>query len=271
MDPVSFAAARAAKSVRGDSGKLMSRLLGPACDVIGEWLADKASYRLNNVHRIVGSAAGKTNLEIHGEVPPRVAHRILQEGSFSDDQLMAEYLGGVLAASRTPSGRDDRGVAWNDIVSSMSSLEVRAHFILYRAWDDALHGRADVNLWKQEDRRSARLFADEIEFQQRLLATSDGVPVSDALSHALLGLERRGLLDSAAWGTRDYVRYQNHDFAYVITAELTLAGIELYGWALGLPGLTADGFTVHGRPWTDESLPRLVGFSLPGVSPGSAA
>ena len=267
MDPLSLAGAgaAAAKSTGEETGKLMSRLLGPTADVLGQWLADLTSYRLNNTRRIVENAAGKTEPGVQGEVPPRVAFQILQEGSLSDNELIAEYLGGVLAASRTPSGRDDRGVSWADFVNGMSALEIRAHFMLYRAWEEALRGQADVDLWTQADRDTIRLYVDEIEFQQLLVVGSD-VPTADALSHALIGLQRRGLITASGWGSRDHVTFKNHNFTYVISTNITFAGIELYGWALGLPGLTASDFTKHDRQWAEEDLPRLTRFTVPGIA-----
>lgn len=37
---------------------------------------------------------------VDGRVSPRVLRKVLQEGSFIEDELAAEYLGGVLASSR---------------------------------------------------------------------------------------------------------------------------------------------------------------------------
>jgi len=261
VDPLTSAAGAAAKSVGDESGKLLSRVLGPSADVIGEWLRGKTEYRLSNTARIVRKADEKESSRREGQVPPRVAHQILNDGSFCDDELMAEYLGGVLAASKTPGGRDDRGVAWSDFVNGMSALEVRAHFLLYRAWDELLSSRSDLDLWASADRESARIFVDEIEFQQALTTETD-VTTADALAHAMNGLLRRGLVDRPAWGARDWVVVPGHSFEYVLTACLTLAGLELYGWALGLPGLTPTNFQGSSREWTDPALPRLTAIQF---------
>jgi hypothetical protein len=261
VDPLTIGTAAVAKSVGDESGRLLSRVLGPSADVIGDWLRGKTEYRLNNTERIVRKAAEKAGLDRAGEVPPRVAHQILNDGSFCDDELMAEYLGGVLAASKTPGGRDDRGVAWSDFVNGMSALEVRAHFLLYRAWDELLSSREDLDLWTDSDRAKARLFVDEIEFQRTLTDESD-VASSDALAHALNGLMRRGLVLYPGWGARAWVAARGHNFDFVVTALPTLAGLELYGWALGLAGLTPANFRQVSRQWTDPTLPRLTSIQL---------
>lgn len=266
MDPLTIGTGAAAKSVGDESGKLLSRVLGPSADIVGEWLRGKTDYRLNNTERIMRKADKKAGSHERGEVPPRVAHQILDDGSFCDDELMAEYLGGVLAASKTPNGRDDRGVAWSDFVNGMSALEVRAHFLLYRAWDELLSNRDDLDLWTGSDRAEARLFVDEIEFQRILTSESD-VATSEALAHALNGLARRGLVEYPGWGPRDWVAVKDHNFEYVVTARLTLAGLELYGWALGLAGLTPANFPAS-QEWEDPSLPRLTAIQLSNLPTG---
>lgn len=260
VDPMTMGTGAAAKAIGDESGKLLARVLGPSADVIGEWLRGKTDFRLNNTARIVRKADEKGAADRSGEVPPRVAHQILSDGSFCDDELMAEYLGGVLAASKTSDGRDDRGVTWSEIVNGMSALEVRAHFLLYRAWDEVLSGQ-DLDLWAKSDRRKARLFVDELEFAPILTGDSEVDP-SDALAHALNGLSRRGLIEVPAWGARDWVSVKGHDFDYVIAAVLTLAGLELYGWALGLTGLTPGTFAEPHPEWLEPTLPRLTAFHL---------
>ncbi len=69
-----------------------------------------------------------------GTVHLRVAYSILEDGSLCDDELMAKYLGGVLAGSRSPNGRADRAITWCRCIGSMSWLQARAHFLPYREW-----------------------------------------------------------------------------------------------------------------------------------------
>ena len=47
---------------------------------------------------------------------------------------MAEYFGGILAASRSPDGVDDKGVAWAGPVSRLSSDDVYVHYLIYEAF-----------------------------------------------------------------------------------------------------------------------------------------
>jgi hypothetical protein len=43
-----------------------------------------------------------------GSIPARTLQKLLTDGSFVDDEICAEYFGGVLASSRSQTGRDDR-------------------------------------------------------------------------------------------------------------------------------------------------------------------
>jgi hypothetical protein len=117
VDPLPAAAGLSAEAVRSEAVKgLLVRALGPAADEIGTALARWTSFRVGNVERI---ALATTRLADKrgrsGSAPPRVAHRILGDGSWNDDSVMIEYLSGVLASSLTPAGRDDRAVVWSGL------------------------------------------------------------------------------------------------------------------------------------------------------------
>jgi hypothetical protein len=92
---------------------------------------------------------------------------------------MAEYLGGVFAGARSPDGKDDRAVSWIKIIASLSALEVRAHYLLYREWAARLHGRTDLNLGLAFICRAARLDADLYEFED-LLKADAGMALEEA-------------------------------------------------------------------------------------------
>ena len=124
---------------------------------------------------------------------PRVSHVLLEEGSYCDNEVMVDYLGGVLAASRTPDGRDDRAVAWSNLVTSLSSLQVRAHYLLYREWAARLDDLNDLNLGVDGGRSQALMQIELEEFYNVLVDESD-VELNAALSHSIVGLVRVGLL-----------------------------------------------------------------------------
>lgn len=102
MDPVGGAAAAYAIM------KAASRVLGPASDEVAESFRRWTAVRVGNTSRIVKNAEAKVaDPESPGAVPMRVMMQVAEDGSYSDEGVVVEYLGGVLASSRTEEGRDD--------------------------------------------------------------------------------------------------------------------------------------------------------------------
>ena len=88
---------------------VVSRILGPTADYLGGELKEFTQRRMENVGRIFSNAEDKLGdrLNSPGRVPPKVLKTIINEGSYSDDQIAVDYFGGVLASSRTEVSRDD--------------------------------------------------------------------------------------------------------------------------------------------------------------------
>jgi hypothetical protein len=233
-----------------EAGKFVSalalKMFGPPADEIGEFLRRKAHYRLNNAERIAERAQKKTRGK-DGKVPPRLSYVLLEDGTYSDDELMAEYLGGVLAAGRTPTGQDDRGVTWTKIITSMSVLQLRAHFVLYREWAYALHRRETK--WQLEmTRRRAQMYVDMDSLLPILLEVSPGGDVNGKLAHTFSGLYRTGMFESYEYGEVSNMRPTGSipaEIPFQRAARLTpsIDGMELYGWACGLPGVAPNIFS----------------------------
>lgn len=253
MDPiVTTGVVKAVGSAADDTSKvssnLLQRALGPTADVIGAALAQYTELRLFNTERIAAKAAKKSEARNRsGPANPRVAHKVLEEGSYADDELLAEYFSGLLAASRTPSGRDDRAVFWTNVVGSLSTVQIRLHYALYREWATQLSGRTDINLDINEGRSAAAAevaFFDAVCITEALLPT--GQLSSTALpnfTHAVIGLVREGLIGpDYGWGSREATSRKESPYPQLFWTKPTAPGIELFGWALGLDGLESRTF-----------------------------
>src|SRR5688500_3074157 len=111
MDPTHVAVAVSAYLGLKD---LVPKILGPTADYLGGELRTYTEKGASNLRRIVTNAGEKLGDELNkpGQVSPKVLKNVLEEGYFSEDELAAEYFGGVLASSRTTNSRDDRGATF---------------------------------------------------------------------------------------------------------------------------------------------------------------
>lgn len=289
MDPiVTGSLAKAADASANESAKVASnlliRLLGPAADEYGDQLREwVARQRASRAARLLEKAEAKSRGR-SGSVPPRVAYRVLEDGTLSDDELMSEYLSGVLAGSRSPGGRDDRAVAWSSLVSRMSSLELRTHYLLYREWATGLKGRTDLNLASATDRERAALVLDLMELLSGVQDEENPIPGDQLVTHVVWGLYQHGLIENFQYGRATELNLRGplggavrridnpkasgggrpapaHE--YLFQAGPTVRGIELWGWAAGIPSLSPSDF-VEDAPVIDADprLPRLVSADL---------
>lgn len=278
MDPlISGALIKAATDAGSEGAKttrgLLTRALGPTADVFGQALAQYTELRLRNVGKIVGRSEKKARESGRsGIVHPRVAHRVLEEGSFCDDSVMADYLGGVLAGSRTPGGRDDRAVVWSTLVTGLSAAQIRLHYLLYREWAIRLHGRVGLNPGTTEGRFQALMYVDLDEIIDAVGAEDDDRNTFEVFNHAIVGLHRQGLIqEQYAHGKRE-PDSPDSPYPLVLNVGPSAAGMELYGWAQGLPGLTPQTFLLEALPFDVEPpLARLHTAMLPRLPEQAAA
>lgn len=134
------------------ANEAVSKIIGPTSELLGNAIKDFTLARVENVRKIANVAIKKAK-NINDEtlfVHPSIVKDIIDEGSLRDDEIIVEYLGGILAASRTGSSRDDRGLKYTAIIKSMSAYEIRLHFILYAAirsiFEGRIPGHGDVSL-----------------------------------------------------------------------------------------------------------------------------
>lgn len=244
MDPEAIA-------VLGGSAALATRILGPTADYIGHGLKDWTERRAANVGRIfekAGRKLGPDALDAPGIVPPRVLRGTLEEGQFADDELMAEYLGGILASSRSESGRDDRAASLNALIGRLSSYQVRLHYVLY-AHAQRVYAASGLDLRLQESRRALYLpfpvLTSAMEFSPDEIRE-----VSTIVSHSMYGLSREQLVGGWCCGVPDFLRRSTRSLSFPsagMVFSVTATGIELFVAAHGRRGdyyeLFADGAT----------------------------
>lgn len=236
MEPIGAAASAAVVAAGKAAGEaapgVFARLFGPSADVLGDHWATLLKQRLGNVQRVVEAADQMTSSE-PGSIPPRVAARIFEDAQWADEPMMAEYLSGVLASSRTPGGTDDRGVYWSSLAARLSSDQLRLHYMIYREASEALF---ELDLTKV----SFPYFHVFIPLD--VMEDDRGWPESSAWNYfedAVWGLVNEGLLsiDKTQTGQVASLAQQwdidasEHNAGAVVTTSVM--GFKLYRWGTG--------------------------------------
>lgn len=245
-DPIVGAVvAKTAKAVSGDTNKiapgLLQSVLGPPAKEFGEALGRIVAYKTQNFGRIIQKADARLKKRKRaGIVNRRVAFALLEEGSLCDDELMAEYLGGLLAGSKSPDGRDDRAVTWTHTVTTLSSFQIRAHYLIYRELARYLYRAARyLDLSYDSKMKTAIMCLDLEEFETSLMALM--VHCKDdpeaILRHSMWGLTRSGLINDTWYYGKSYA-FKNE----IVRVMPTGRGMELYGWLLGISDLVPKNF-----------------------------
>lgn len=219
-------------------------LFGPATREFGEGIRRWSSYRAGNASRVIDHAIGRIGDQINepGFVHPRVAAHVLEEGSWSDDELMQGYFGGVLAAARTPHGRDDRARKWSALVSTMSVYELRTHYLLYRSLREQRTG-SPADFTQTEVLKANVVWLPLAEYGNAMQLGDDEPRPFEMAEQCLAGLDRAKLI-IASWGAlragHDILRLQPWEDGDGLVATPSFSGMELFAWAHGFASSSAN-------------------------------
>lgn len=234
---------------------LTLKMLGPTAEYIGDGVRAWAEARVANVKMVLHKADAKLEdrvLTDGGAVSPRVLKGILDEGSFFEDELSQDYLGGLLASSHSEGGRDDRAATYIDLLARLSTYQIRTHYLLYRAAQRLCAAHPDIDLTRVSGRDEiGKLF---VRFPPCLAAmelSDDELDNVDAIvTHAFVGLHREGLIGTA-WRLatdRDDLRemsVSDREFpgGGGVVFELSMFGMELFSAAHGIAGNAPQAFS----------------------------
>lgn len=215
------------------------KLLGPLFDEIAQDLRQRyADRRAQNTQRILESGARRlgTKLEEPGTLPPRLLGLLLDEGSWCDDEVMAEYWGGIIAASRTVDGRDDRGITWAKAISRLSRFQIRAHYLLYLEMRQAAIEAEPFDVGSVATcQQLLSVYVPKSSFAFALEV--DETEIHAVLAHTVLGLAKEGLIDNTYYAYGPGSDIQSTGLIDVpedgLLVAPSFAGMELYFWAHG--------------------------------------
>jgi hypothetical protein len=233
----------------GVSVPLALRVLGPTADYLGDELQQWTEHRLANVQRIFDNAGrrlGEEGLDRPGRVPPRVLKEILDQGSYCENELAAEYFGGILASSRSELAHDDRDASLAALVGRLSSYQVRCHYLFYMHARQLLVG-ANVNLSELEDRRQhGSLFLPRSSWFEGMEFDADELERwFEIAAHCMTGLTRENLIaGDFSYGDEerfpDYLSRHLDKVTSGLIFRVTVPGMELFARAHAVKGVPAD-------------------------------
>lgn len=221
---------------------IIVKILGPTAGYIGDSLKNLTEEQCENVARIFKNASNKLgdDCDTPGTIPPRVLKEVLDEGPFCDNELMAEYYGGILASGRTPDGRDDRAATYLKLTSQLSSYQVRLHYIAYTTFRKLFAG-SNLRTTVENDLRRMHIFLPD----SFLVSACDFTPEESGgliLSNTTTGLKQHDLLYTLVWGEKEYLnkvgskallsQWNNVDSSGIVIKP-TQFGIDYYLWANG--------------------------------------
>lgn len=237
------------------SKDVVAKLLGPTADYLGGEIAKFAEKCNINIGRIFANAARKLGpaLETPGAVNPRVLKGVLDDGAFTEDEVAAEYFGGILAASRSDDSKDDRAVSVLATIRGLSSYELRLHYVFYQSLYKFVpkpHG----NLRDRDEIASLGIFIPRESLRGALQ-----LPASEyekVMVHALAGLRRASLLNRGSYGEH-YIKKDYLDIGDGFVAEPSLWGAQVFLWAHGRHDLNPN--VILGG----ADLPDFPGVMLP--------
>ena len=222
----------------GIGGKdIIVKLLGPTADYIGVGFKDFTEKRVKNVKTIFDNANKKLGEDINneGQVPPIVLKGIFEEGSWNDNELASEYFGGVLASSRSGVSRDDRGAYFNKIISSLSTYQLRSHYLFYNYFKLLFNGK-DLSFSHSKGREKMTVFISIKNIFKNFDLSQDEIEQFPSIFiHVITGLVNAGLIDNYYhFGPIDHLKGHFKDVKEEgILIRPSDLGVTLYLWVHG--------------------------------------
>lgn len=227
----------------GIGAYFVRELLGPSIQYLGrDVLPRGVEQGVENFGRVLRNAHAKLRGREGepGGVPPRVLRGVLEEGFYAEEQIVTEYLGGVLASSRGGNSRDDRGVGYLALIARLSAYDLRLHYVAYASFHTLIAG-SDLDVEDGTDLDTyGRVFIpeDALSAAMDYTAEEDGRALTD---HSTIVLNTEGLIGHYGSGKQEYTAPMGAAGPGLVFCP-SFMGMQLFLWAHGMTDL--EGFAV---------------------------
>lgn len=173
-----------ATAVIAVGGYVGTKLFGTALATMGD---DINKLYAKGRDKIIEVATKKVSDPDDGKtVNLRSARDVLWNGAITDDEVCAEYFGGMLAAARSEDGKDDAVVNYVDTIKAMSARQLELHYVIYKAWQNLLVSASTaINVGQGSEVQKHHIFLAGLELEGRKLQYDLDLPVLSRLG--LLG------------------------------------------------------------------------------------
>lgn len=233
-DPISLIGGGAIAAYIGKDG--LEKLLGPTASYLGDTLKEITKSRIENIGKIFKRGEQKLGEKANteGQIPPKLLNTILGDASFNEDELSIEYFGGILASSKSDTGRDDRGASIAKLLDSLSTYQIRAHYILYKVFIDHYKEGDDISTFATRSQIKVFIpydkYIDAMEFSKKEMED-----ITRIFPHTLFGLHQYGLIEGFEYGDANHMQAflpntQDAGVGFVPSVK----GLELLAWGLGV-------------------------------------
>jgi len=242
-EPITTVGLGAIAAYLGKDG--IAKLLGPTADYLGGELQEFTKKRINNVGNIFKNAEYKLREKIEepGTVPPKVLKTIINEGSYSEDEIAVEYFGGILASSRSEFIRDDRGARIAKALDNLSCYQLRSHYLIYSTISIMFKGD-EHSLRTHNERAKLEIFMPLNDFVNSMGLSQEEWNNPQLLDHIFHGLSSDGLIgESWAFGSVNNLKTVSSSANITERGAVctpTAKGGELFLWGFGYGSLDLD-------------------------------
>lgn len=247
--------------------ELFVKLLGPSAEYLGEGVKSWTEKRVENVRRIfqIGVDRLGDKIDQPGSIPPKILRGIVNEGSFCEDQLTAEYFGGILAASRSGFNRDDRGITFISLLSRLSTYQIRAHYIFYQIVKMVFDGE-QLHLTIPEDRNKAQIYIPlQVLVEGLEIKDDEGTNFGSILDHLMFGLAKEELIvpgDFKYGSIKTMKKFFPAASDNGVIFKPAVLGVELFLWGHGFSDLNIHEFlNIENRFDVSQGVSIASGFT----------
>ena len=126
-------------------GELMLRAFGPLADALGYELAKMPPFAHRNLVRLAEAVRRKNGSRGDSEPSARLLKQIVDDVAWTEDEIITQYLAGVIAASSYGLAKE-RGVVIAAAIRRLSAVQLRAHYVMYSLFLAESPSRRSIDL-----------------------------------------------------------------------------------------------------------------------------